>query len=207
MHPGRKPVHLTVASGKPQGRQAIWSEIRAQREAFGIDSLVAATGIHRDTIRTYLQGLDAAGYIEQLMPSPEGPPISWRLVKDVGAETPRVTKDGKPVTQGAVTDNMWRTMKMWSGDFSWRDLAIAATTETVTVDESYAKDYCQNLVKAGYLLVAAKGKGIGKGAVPSRYRFNRTKNTGPRPPMIQRLKSVFDPNLGKIVWQEAPRDE
>lgn len=203
MHPGRKPIHLTAASRKPQGRQAIWEEIRAQRQGFTLTSLAAATDIHKDTIRSYLQGLEAAGYIHRTF---ESPISGYHLERDVGVEAPRVTKDGKPVTQGSGREQMWRTMKIM-GDFSWRDLAIAASTEAVVVAESDAQDYCGNLAKAGYLVVVVKGKGTGKGASPSRYRFNRIRNTGPRPPMVQRLKSVFDPNLCKIVWQEEPRDE
>ena len=200
---GRKPVHLTATSRKPQGRQGIWEEIRAQRQGFTLTSLSAATDIHKDTIRTYLQGLEAAGYIHKTFGSPIS---SYHLERDVGVEAPRITRDGKPVTQGAAREQMWRTMKIM-GDFSWRDLAIAASTEAVVVAESDAKDYCANLVLGGYLVVVSKGQGTGKGASPSRYRFNRSRNTGPRPPMVQRLKSVFDPNLRKIVWQEEPRDE
>jgi len=75
------------------------------------------------------------------------------------------------------------------------------------VAETDAKDYCANLAKAGYLVVMTKGKPSGKASVPTRYRFNRAKYKGPKPPMVQRLNSVFDPNLGKIVWQEAPRHD
>lgn len=204
---GRKPAHLAAAGGKPQGRQGIWEAIRAQRDGFTIASLGAATDIHRDTIRTYVRGLHAAGYVE--VPAPIAP--FYRLVRDVGVEAPRVTRDGKPVTQGAAREQMWRTMKMMAADFSWRDLAITASTEAVAVAEEDAKDYCANLAKAGYLMVASPGKGTPSarkgGGMPTRYRFNRSKNTGPKPPMVQRLQSVFDPNLGKIVWTEEARHD
>jgi hypothetical protein len=201
-HAGRKPVHLTVTSGKPQGRQGIWEAIRAQREGFTVASLATATDIHRDTIRTYVRGLEAAGYVD--VPAPIAP--FYRLVRDVGVEAPRVTRDGKPVTQGAAREQMWRAAKMLT-EFSWRDLAIAASTEATPVNEDDAKDYCANLAKAGYLAVVVLGKASGKGSMPTRYRFVRSRNTGPRPPMVQRLHSVFDPNERRIVWQEAPRDE
>ena len=201
MTAGRKPVHLVAPGGKPQGRQGIWEAIRAQRDGFTIASLAAATDIHRDTIRTYLGGLVAAGYIDS--PADFHDPGRYRLERDVGVEAPRVTKDGRPVTQGAAREQMWRTMKIMRGDFSWRDLAINASTADVVVAEGDAKDYCANLAKAGYLTVVMVGKGLGKaqaGGIPTRYRFNRAKNTGPKPPMVQRMTTVFDPNLRKIVW-------
>lgn len=212
-HPGRKPVHLISAGRKPGGRQAIWAAIRANRDGFTVISLAKATKTHRDTVRSYIMGLLAGGYI--MVGTTDGPiPVAvFRLVNDVGVDAPRVTKDGKPVTQGAGREQMWRTMRMIHGDFSWRDLAIAASTAAVSVSEEDAKDYCANLAKAGYLIVAAKGKaiggGLGKGGtgIPTRYRFVPAKYTGPKPPMVQRVSSVFDPNLGKIVWTAEVRHD
>ena len=34
--------------------------------------------------------------------------------------------------------------------------------------------------------------------MPTRYRLIR--NTGPRPPMVQRIDAIYDPNLGAVVW-------
>jgi len=200
-HPGRKPAHL-AAIGKPYGRQAIWDWIRRDRDGFSIASLAIATDIPLSTIKTYLVGLEAAGYIAIRRPD-----NVFVLIRDVGVEAPRVTKDGKPVTQGLAREQMWRCMRMAAGDWSWRDLAVMASTEAMPVSEVDAKDYCGHLARAGYLIVTVKGKGMGKGANPSRYRLAPGRNTGPRPPMVQRLKTVFDANLGKVMWQEPPHDD
>lgn len=202
----RKPAHLEQAGPKPTGRRAVWAAIRAQRSGFTLASLERATRIHRDTIRTYLRGLEAAGYVAR---APDSSPAAFNLVHDIGIEAPRVTRDGKPVTQGLAREQMWRTMRMLGGDWSWRDLAIAASVEAVPVAEADAKDYCANLARAGYLLIVAAGHGASgdSKAAPTRYRFVPARNTGPRPPMVQRLSSIFDPNLGRIVWQEAPHDD
>lgn len=202
-HPGRKPAHLVSSARKPGGRQAVWAAIRRLRDGFTLPALAKGTDIHRDTIRTYLRGLEAAGYIVRDPVEPG----RFVLVNDIGVEAPRVTRDGKPVTQGIRRENMWRTMRMMRGDFSWRDLTIAASTEEFPVDEEDAKDYCAALAKAGYLVVTVKGKGGGKSVTPTRWRFNPARFTGPAAPMVQRLQSVFDPNLGKVVWQEDARDE
>lgn len=199
----RQPVHLLVASKKPTGRQAIWQLIRVMRDGFTVAGLAVATDIPRATIKSYLQCLEAAGHIERIELVEAIPTAcngAYRLINDIGVEAPRVTKDGKPVTQGLPREQMWRTMKILTADFSWRDLAIAASTEAVPVAETDAKDYCKHLAQAGYLLVVSKGKPLGRVGQPTRYRFNRAKNTGPKSPMVQRIQTIFDPNLGQIVW-------
>lgn len=211
----RKPAHLEQARRKPTGRRAIWAAIRARAEGFTLLDLADATRTPRDTVRDYLAGLEAAGYVAQIgAEAPRGagavkPRRIFALVRDVGIEAPRVTKDGRPVTQGASREQMWRAMRMLRGDWSWRDLAIAASTEEHAVSEIDASDYCTKLALAGYLVVTETGHQArgDQSATPTRYRFVPARNTGPRPPMVQRLHAVFDPNLGKVVWQEAPHDE
>jgi len=193
MAAGRKPVHLLAASKKPTGRQAIWQGIRAIREGFTIPELAARTDIHPDTVRTYLIGLAAAGFIVRIPSSIRG---GWNLVKDVGVEAPRVTKGGQTVTQGLAREQMWRTMKLLPTGFGWRELAMVSSTDDVPVAEADARDYCRNLALAGYLAVVTKGKG----SKATCYRFIKAKNTGPKPPQVQRMQTVFDPNLGQIVW-------
>lgn len=206
----RKPAHLMSVGGKPTGRQAIWEAIRDQRNSFSAVSLSDATDIHRDTIKTYLSGLAAAGYIARIgtelpqsgiigvQAKTQFSKVIFHLVRDVGIDAPRVTRHGKPVLQGAGRDQMWRTLRMIGGDISFRDLAIAASTEEVPVSEVDATDYVKHLARAGYLVLVQKG-GPNR---PARYRFNRSRNTGPKAPMVQRRKTVFDPNLGEVVWQE-----
>lgn len=193
----RKPADVIAAAPKPSGREVVWRHIRLMAAGFTLRDLNRATDIPRDTIASYLQGLTAAGYLER---TPRTDANEWRLIRDVGSEAPRVRPDGTPVTQGLAREQMWRTMKRLDG-FSWRDLALAASTDSVPVADEDAKSYCHDLAVAGYLLEIVKGKGGGKAVShPSRYRFNRAKNTGPRAPMVQRMKTIFDPNLGRVVW-------
>ncbi|MCA1909232.1 MAG: hypothetical protein LDL39_12815 [Magnetospirillum sp.] len=195
IHPGRKPVHLT-SGRKSTGRQAMWEEMRRQGKPFTARIIAHAIKANPDTVKSYLQGLVAANYV-----SKDG--TEYTLVKDVGIEAPRVTKDGQPVTQGAAREQMWRSMRMMRGQFDFRELATLASTETVPVAETDATDYLQHLANAGYLQVTVKGA-PGK---PAKYRFIPSKNTGPRPPMIQRIKSVYDPNLRQVVWHAEVKDE
>ena len=186
---GRRPAdHVTP------GREAIWKAIRAHGEApFTVSALVAACGAHQKTCRGYLKGLTAAGYLE-LLTGPEELPATWRLRRDIGHEAPRVRADGSAVTQGQVTEQLWRGMYILK-EFSFRDLIETASVE---IPEETAMAYCKMLLSTGYLRVLTK-------AAPhagriARYRLIR--NNGPRPPQVQRVKRVFDPNTREVFMPE-----
>lgn len=197
----RKPAHLEQKGGLNK-RERIWAVIR-RLKTFTVPQIQGEmTGMmHRRTIHSYLKGLEAASYIEKTGTRPSnvanGTINVYQLIKDCGLEAPRVRKDGTEVTQGRGREQLWRTLKILK-QFNGRELAIAASTEAHPVKESEASSYAEALHHAGYLILSEPFK-PGKQA---RYRFNPRKNTGPKPPMIQRIKTVYDPNLGKIVWQQ-----
>ncbi|MFP4900678.1 hypothetical protein ACLFKT_16225 [Paraburkholderia sp. BR14261] len=157
-------------------------------------------------MRSYLQALQHGGFIvpisEQKAPGDEK---HYRLARDAGVEAPRLDRQGRPVVQSRGNENMWRTMRIM-GEFSPTELAVRASTAETEVAEATAKAYVKYLANAGYLNLVDPGHPFikGKGAKQARYRLAAGKYTGPRPPMIQRTKSVYDPNLGKIMWQEEP---
>ncbi len=187
-------------------RQAIWDAIRGL-VTFTIIDLYYRTRLAKDSIREYLNGLHKAGYLEQTDPGDNRTPATWQLLRDIGLEAPRVRKDGSQVTAGRGREQMWRTMRIL-GEFSGRDLAVNASTEGCQIAEQEARTYCRFLEKAGYLAISRKGHGKGSGGVLTRYRFIAKRFSGPKPPMIQRIKAVYDPNLQQVVWssQEVSRD-
>lgn len=200
----RKPAHLT-AGAHLNAREAIWVEIR-RRKTFTVGDLAAQTSIPPGTIRTYVLGLDRAGYLaregrderpkqrityvkNQLLA------LRYKLVRDTGVEAPRVRKNGEPVTQGLAREALWRTMRILR-EFTWAELAHAASTEEVQVDRDDARKYCYALKQAGYLVLVIAGA-PGR---PERYRFVPSRYSGPRAPMLQRVRQVYDPNLKRVVW-------
>ena len=191
--PGRRASAAMAAANKPQGRDAIWAEIRKQR-TFTRRSICDATDIPHKTVVDYLKSLEAAGYLtsKALL----GQSIIYGLEKDPGVETPRVRKDGSHVTQGSINEQMWRTMKMLV-TFTADELALAASLPDSIVSKATAVDYCRKLAEAGYMATLVAGKPNRA----ARYRFVR--NTGPKPPQITRIKVVFDPNLQEIVDPEV----
>ena len=200
---GRKPVDIVRAGGIPEGRQRIWDAIRKLKTFATID-IEDETRIKETTIRTYLQGLENAGFIRKTGDRKVGyyptsyKAVIWSLVNDVGVDAPRVTRNGTIVTQGTAQQNMWRAMK-FTGEFNYAELATLASTKAHPVKPVTARDYIKHLYRVGYLVMVQKEKRGNRTTTPARYRFVKARNTGGKAPQVQRIKQVFDPNLGKVV--------
>ncbi len=201
----RKPIHLQAA-GKLAPRDRIWAAIRALNSAapgmlFSLLDISrtciarAPEGIERKridekTIESYVICLVAGRHLEAEKPEGRFQEVRYRLVRDVGVHAPRLDKHGNAVEQGAENAALWTGMRRLKR-FDYRDLMVAAARP---VAQQTAKRYCQMLRRAGYLVVDVASKP----GTPERYRFVR--DTGPKAPMIQRVKHVYDPNLGQVVW-------
>ncbi|VVE59861.1 hypothetical protein PCA31118_00040 [Pandoraea captiosa] len=205
-HPNRRPVEMEMVGGKGS-RQRIWETIRTLRDGFTRYTLSRRAKVDDATARTYLLSLEKGGFIAQANDAGRCEEKHYRLVKDCGLEAPRLNRAGEPVTQGRGQEQMWRTMRILGADFTYLELAGFASTADAEVSPTAARDYLKHLAKAGYVLVVSKGQGRGKGGIPSRYRLAPGKYTGPRPPMVQRTKALYDPNLGKVVWHEEINDD
>lgn len=192
----RKPIHLQVV-GKLTPRERIWAAIRRLQEFTYDDLLEPRQPIERSTIESYVRALEKAGYVKRARQHvPRFGVVRFSLVRDVGVEAPRLTKAGKPVVQGDKQLALWRAMKIVKA-FTIAELHASSAGSTLYE----VKSYVSHLLKAGYLVIVRHGDG----EVHTAYRFVATKDTGPRAPMIQRVKHVFDPNLGKVVWPVEPR--
>lgn len=196
----RKPVHLERIGGKSP-RQRIWEVIRKNRNNFNLRKLERETSLPEDTIKTYLKSLLAGGFIESGYT--EALPRFGRcsLIKDIGIDAPRLKRDGSPVTDGLCRQAAWQTMRMLKRSFTPEDVAELASTSFMSVTVANVKDYLKQLRKAGYLTVTlgAQKKNI--------YLLNPSHDTGPRAPMVQRTKRVYDPNLDKVMWVEEPEND
>ena len=173
-------------------RQAIWEALRRLDGRWTTTrALRDETLLTIDSVRDYLTGLAAAGYVERKAAESTRPgsPITWRLVRDIGVEAPRVRRDGTPVTQGQKRENLWQVMRILRR-FTPRELAVSARTPECMVGVAEAAEYCRYLHMAGYL---TRRGGL--------YQMHATAFTGPRAPMIQRTRRVWDPNRNEVRWQ------
>lgn len=184
---------------KKDSRQAVWNIVRQLRTDFTIADIAAKTKMAADTIRDYLNGLEKAEYLKGVPGQAIGTAKRYSLIKDAGFDAPRVKRDGKPCKRGAGNEQMWRTMRILK-TFTCAELAVNASTTKHQVKESTAVDYCGDLLKAGYLRVVS-----GHGPVAVTYRLIR--NTGPKPPIVQRIKQIYDQNQQKVVWTEEAAHE
>jgi hypothetical protein len=162
------------------------------------------SGQRDDTVLSYLRGLEKAGYVSACG---EVPPALKRrrefrcytLVRDIGVDAPRVKDDGSPAEENAGREQMWRAMKILK-EFDYRELAAAASTEKHRVSPDEAQTYARFLKLAGYLAVSRPAKFGNVNSAAERLRFIRSRNTGPRAPIITREKQVLDGNSGGVVY-------
>jgi len=200
----RQPMGIKRRHSHGIHRDAIWAAIRDLRE-FSVSEIEDKTRVSHGGIKAYILGLTKAGYLRRTEHHHRAKVDNrfvanrWRLINDVGVDAPRVTRDGKRITQGLGRENMWHAMHILR-DFSAKDLAAQASTDDVIIKHSDAKNYIKYLHKAGYLIIVMPARPGNKPGTQTRYRMPASRSTGPRPPMIQRTKQVFDPNTGKIVW-------
>lgn len=166
-------------------RACAWAEIR-RRKKFYIADIKAKCQVHHRAIMDYVIGLSRAGYLRQDLDQ-------FTLVKDAGVEAPMIRCDGRELRDMREREQLWRTIKMLRR-FTADDLAIHASTEEHPISKGSAAYYLDALRLAEYVVVAGRsGRRALFQLLPSR--------AGSKPPLIQHVMQVFDPNEGKVVWQ------
>ncbi len=181
---------LKVSGNVYAWRACAWKEIR-RRKKFRTADIEAKCDAHHRAIVDYLLGLCRARYLRVLNDG------EFELVRDAGAEAPMLRRDGQELRDTREREQLWRTMKMLR-QFTADDLAIHASTEEHPISKGSAAYYLDALRLAEYVVVAGRsGRRMLFQLLPSR--------AGSKPPLIQHVMQVFDPNEGKVVWQ-AGRD-
>ncbi|WP_423708633.1 hypothetical protein [Undibacterium sp. WLX3042] len=201
----RQPAQYEIKGGKSP-RQKVWEQMRKNADRFTQAQVVERAKVSEDAVKDYVKVLLKAGFIAVIDSEPVGTMCKrnvYALIKDSGIEAPRLTKKGEVVTQGSVNEAMWGTLRrvLKGQTFNYRELASFASTSTQEVSEETAKSYVFMLAGAKYL-ECVKPPVLGRRAQPGRYRFRPQMDTGPRAPMIQRTKQVYDPNRNEVMWVE-----
>lgn len=190
----RKPVNKLRLG---ETRDAVWAEIRNRGESeFTSSDIVKSVFLEQDTVRDYITGLHRAGYL-----GCNSVRKVYFLIKDCGIEAPRVRKDGTAVTMGLGREQIWRALGILGQKgirFNPATLVLHSSSLTLQPSQADVKHYLRYLVAAGYVVVVTRGKS----GTPAEYRMLHSKWTGPKPPQIQRVHQLYDPNSKQVVWSE-----
>jgi hypothetical protein len=197
------PGDLRQNARRSSGREAVWAAIRERAGGFTLQELVRVTGEKQETVKDYLTGLRKAGFVEPKgqTESPSGHPGAfkrsvYRLANDVGVDAPRVRNNGALLPE-LGRDRLWRSMRILK-EFSVAELAHTASLPEAPVAEGEAAFYCLCLARAGYLTEIEANK---------RFRFRPDAYTGPKAPVIRRVREVVDANTGEVRFSGDEREE
>ncbi|AQU83222.1 MULTISPECIES: hypothetical protein [unclassified Halomonas] len=205
----KRKQSLSTLAGDATPRQRIWDAIRHQHAD---DGLITMQGIRialkrqpdltESRISDYLRALIAGGFL--VRSNPDAPPATtaiYLLKRDVGAEAPRVRRDGSlPPPPGR--EQLWRTLKI-IGTCTGQELADAASTVITPISRAAADEYLTMLSRAKYVKTIREGKP----GVPARFQLVPSCWTGPMAPQIRRTKQLYDPNTGEVVYSRVTKTE
>ena len=190
---------LEMIGGKSP-RQRMWEAMRAHSQCFTVQQVAKLSNVDHQALRTYIQCLVPGGYIEAIKKQP-CTFREYRIIKDTGIEAPRVTRGGKPVHQGRVTEAIWYTLRIVK-TLTAEQVVSYVEAAGVDVQISTVRAYLTMLKRAGYLQIITPGNRNRS----EKITLKPAMNTGPRPPQIQRVKTVYDPNLNRVMHCEDPEE-
>lgn len=192
-------------------RQRVWMAIREHKNEFTIAQVAALGNMKVDSARDFITGLRKAAIVAELRRekveglSSKIEVIYFKLVEDYGFHAPSVDRKGNLLNQKTSCNKaMWNTLRILKKAVNANELAALSSTDEQNVSVETADSYLRFLYHAGYLLIAREAHHAVRKA---KYQLKADMNTGPNPPMIQRSKQVFDPNIGQVMFREQPELE
>jgi len=193
-----KAALLTLATPAPTDREKMWAAMR-QEKSFTQARIAGLAGVNKSKVQDYLKGLTASGFVvkresaKRTGNAPNAPfaEAMYDMARDTGVDAPRVRPDGT-VLPASGRGRMWNAMRVLKV-FTVAELVNAASLPEAPVAIGEAQTYCAWLARGGYL---AGGAGV--------WRFIPAKFTGAKAPQILRVKALFDPNLGTVVYSGKP---
>lgn len=188
-------------------RQRVWLAIRKHADEFTIQQVADLGDMKYDSTRDFLTGLRRAGVIKELRR--ERKPYSgshiqiifYTLVNDLGYTAPSVDRQGNILTPRPINRAMWNTLRITNQPLNAHELASLSSNDELIVSTDTADRYLRLLHEAGYLKIAVTSHHAVRKA---KYMLLPHMNTGAKPPQIQRVKQVFDPNLNETMYSERP---
>ncbi|MFN4058193.1 MAG: hypothetical protein ACK4HW_08430 [Roseinatronobacter sp.] len=171
--------------------QMVWDAAK-RLSTFTYDELASEAGVSRSQAQDRVRGWLREGRVREERRG-DSRLLHFTVPRDSGAAMP---VNPLPRTEG-IEANCWTVMRRLS-NFSPTDLSAHATTENCEVSPERAREYCQTLLRAGYLRVVRQAISGKREAV---YRLIR--NTGPKAPRLRRVRAIEDVNLGTLTHLEG----
>lgn len=111
----------------------------------------------------------------------------------------RVAVPARKLIGGTAQEALWVAIRNLK-TFTTRELAFAASTDTLVIQPVVADRYLRRLRDAGY--VALHRDAVAKSET---WRLVPRMNTGPKPPMLMQVALVFDRNQKMVL--DGPHSE
>lgn len=164
----------------------VWKKV-AHLPEFSRKTLTSM-GVNETTARNFLKRWHNGCRIDEVRVEDR---LRWYVPK--GAEAPQAPCT-VPAMDRSPEARMWLAMRQLRTAFSPIDIAEHASTSEGAVSEALARNYCRQLLRAGYLRVHQTAVHRVR---PAKYLL--VINSGPRAPVIRRMQGVLDRNEGRFV--------
>lgn len=185
----------------PRGPLHYWKEMVAmsRRGGFTItDVHKASNGRSRQTVKDYVLFCVEHGHIVLVgdQPTIKNRVANIYKVRDLRAPAPTQRRPDFADDRGRRAQQLWTAIRALR-HFTIRELAVAASTEAVSITQRRAREYVATLASAGY--VAEVGHRAHPGLI-ARWRLMPAKNTGPKAPATLAGGTIlYDRNLDQAV--------
>lgn len=200
-----RPFNVPIAL--PRGPEHYWKvAVGYGAKGFMLGELAGCTnGVAYQTVKTWLYAMVEAGAIKQIgaRKSSGGLPAHIYAVAIRTAKPPVRRRPEYTGARGRIQQQLWTAMRTL-GTFTTVELAAAASTDTLVINQRTAEAYIRKLARVGVLLVVepyAKGKPGRTGARAGAWRLKKSANTGPLAPKIFKAEIVFDSNRAEIIGE------
>lgn len=189
----------------PRGFADYWAIIRELDELgpWAASEVARRTKADASPVSDYVRRLKAGGFarVVGFRGVTGRPPVPLLRLEQRPTAAPRLRRDGSECPPTGQ-EQMWRAIRSLS-QFDYVELAYAASTDNVRVNEAAARDYIKHLAGADYLAAVQVAK-PGKRGI---WRLKPAMNTGPLPPRVMRTKFVWDQNRCAIFGDASETEE
>ena len=183
-------------------RQRVWNAIRKNREEFTIALIADEGNATYESAREFVSRLMKADFV--ICTKVQNKEKFFNLINDVGYTYPSFNKKGELIPNMSGNKAMWNTLRITKMALNAYELSAISSTDSQKIAVETANNYLISLHQAGYLKIVKESKVTGGKA---KYVLLPEMNTGPKPPQIQRVKHVFDPNTNQVMFAERPELE